>query len=321
MENGKEQLLNIIKRFQGTGSPSNQTTLYPNITDEMRGMVEKDFAEFDPAVEEILVHYLDGPNYDSKTRWLIITNLRFYFRMFYFPYTFEVLDCIDLKEIYSLRIHRRCFRYSYVELNREKLGSLMLKTNEECRWLNAVIGSIITYIEACDSDKPEPYVDTDEWKDFENNELFQLARDYFEKTNLGRRVWGFAAFYYGPFIPKTKLELVKQAFADYDCEKEQPILFVDNSWDKFGNTPTSGLLITNKYLYYKLKPSVIRDFKENKISISQLKRFYIKCGFWGWLTINNVKLQSHQFTFLDKRDAIAFQKIINLFIKALAVKK
>jgi hypothetical protein len=84
--------------------------------------------------------------------------------------------------------------------------------------------------------------------------LFSIAKKYFDKVNPGGRLWAFKSFYYGPFIPGQKLQEAREEYANYDDEQERPIIYVDNSRvGRMGSIDSSGLMITNRYFYYKLK--------------------------------------------------------------------
>jgi hypothetical protein len=80
-------------------------------------------------------------------------------------------------------------------------------------------------------------------------------------------------------------------YADYDPEEEIPLLFAENGTTTIRKTDkdlTGGIVITNKYIYYKLNPTLYKEAKANKIALSNLRSFKIKLRFFGWVYINTI---------------------------------
>ncbi len=318
----KDILLELVKEYYYQYSSTKQTTLYPDINEEQLCLVREVFSEYNPAEEIPLIFYLDGPNWDDTVRWFMLSNKRFYCKMFYYTHSFNVVDCLPLSGINSLVIKKNIIFDNTIKINGHKIGSLILYSRREASYLNEIIGLILNKVEKEDildvsiCNYERDYLPVG-WENLENAQLFKIARDYFSRTNLGRRNWGFEGFYYGPFIPKDILERARRIYADYDSEQEVCIFLVDNTFvGNFGSIEPSGFVITNKYLYYKLSQSLVGKYIINRISLNDIKRIKIKCRFTGWFIINNNKpLVLNHFTLGVKTKA--FQEVIEIFIKAL----
>jgi hypothetical protein len=151
--------------------------------------------------------------------------------------------------------------------------------------------------------------------------LFSIAKKYFDKVNPGGRLWAFKSFYYGPFIPGQKLQEAREEYANYDDEQERPIIYVDNSRvGRMGSIDSSGLMITNRYFYYKLKMKLKdKQFIIGKISIEEIKTFQIKCKFWGWIIINPGRrtFKLSPFSFWDRKEAKVLEGLMQKLIQQL----
>lgn len=315
-----DQLISLVKQYKNKHSQPKQITLYPNIGEELLNQVSETFLEFDRKAEIPLLFYIDADEYYQMPKWIMLSETRLYYSMYYYPYHFRVIDSIALNKINNFEIiTRRWPRDSYVKINNKKYYSIEVKERKEVRILSEFINSILnlverTQIEEIDS-KEEPT------ENLENAALFTIAKEYFGEENPGGRAWGFECFYYGPFIPKEKLEKAREEYANYDDQREKAIIYIDNSWvGRIGHIDSSGMIITNKYLYYKLK----KKFKDKKFSIGRIplkdiKSFQIKIRFWSWIVINKGKItfKMTQFTWLDKWDIRVLEGLMQRFIQQL----
>jgi len=308
------KLLKALKELDGTKPFLKQTLVYPYIDEKSISLIKNDFPEYNP-IEEIPLLFCKGYSEDYELRWLFISNKRFYYRIAITPPVLTSLDCISLQRIYSLRIRCR-WVLNYIELNGIKLGTIVISSIRETLFLKSIIKIILKY-----SDSTEPdvmpdipkinYFPPDEWQHLQNAVIFPLVNDYFSKHNIGGRLWGFYFFYTHPFIKQEKMALARQEYADYDPAEEIPFLFIENA----GNT-TAGIVITNKYIYYNLSPSIMKKEEKNKIALDKLNSFNVKTRLHGWIFINDQrKGLTNAFDFLDRKASRVFQELINLIIE------
>ena len=205
----------------------------------------------------------------------------------------------------------------FVRINGKKYYSIEVKRKKEAKILSEFINSVIDLTDRTEKiDSPgEPT------EKLENAALLTIAKEYFDEENRGGLVWGFECFYYGPFIPNNKLEIARADYANYDDQREKAIIYIDNSWvGRIGHVEPSGLIITNKYLYYKLYKSYKdKKFSIGKIPLIDIKSFQIKIRFFSWIVINKGKVtfQMTRFTRLDKWDIRVLEGLMLRFIQHL----
>ncbi|HNX28718.1 MAG TPA: hypothetical protein PKN87_04810 [Syntrophomonadaceae bacterium] len=291
-----------------------QTLIYSDIDQETINLVKNDFPEYD-SIEELPLLFCMGYTESFQLRWFFISNKRLYYRLASFPPILTALDCIDLHRIKSLKIHSR-WVVNYIELNGRKIGTIIISSIREILFLKKFINIILKNYEHREPDEISEtlkidYYPTCEWKHLDNAGVFPLVNNYFSKHNQGGRLWGYYHFYTNPFINPEKISLARQEYADYDPKEEIPLLLVENLGEK-----TSGIVITNKYVYYNLSPTIMKNEMKNKIALDKLKSFRIKSRYFGWIYINNQKKgMTSAFDFLDRKAAIIFQELVNLIIE------
>lgn len=320
-------ILEALKNFPNQKG-IRQTTLYPNINDEQKSLVQQSFPEYDPDEEEPLLFYTDGPNWDDTVRWFMLSNTNFYCKMFYYPHSFNVVDSLPLSGIESIKIYKRVIKDNILTINEHKLGSLILYSRDEAKYLNEVLRFILNHIEKdikidasiCAYEKD--YL-PERWRELHNYHLFTIVSEHFAERNLARRNWGFSGFYYGPFIPAKPLERARNLYANYDPEEESCILFVDNTFvGLHGSIEPSGFVITNKHLFYKLNSSFGGRYQTRKIELSEIHNIKIKMRFRVWLIINEgTPLWLSQFTYLSGRDVTALQEVLTGILQAIPLQK
>lgn len=319
-----QEILSLINEYQQNYSSNKQIILYPNIGSGLLSEVSQYFPEFDSNIETPLLFYIDGKNDDSKPKWLMLSNARLYYSILYYPDDFNVLNTIPLRNIYSLKIkHNKWIQDTYIELNSKKVGSLENRDKYEANILEQLINSVLNYCKENGilvEDKPQKLCE----ENLENAELFSIAKKYFDEVNPGGRLWAFQSFYYGSFIPAEGLDKARQEYADFDLDKEKPIIYYDNSWvGKLGSIDSSGFVLTNKYLYYKLYKSIKdKKFSIGRIPLSKIKKFHIKSKFFGWMILNGgrIKFKLTRFSWIDKKEAKIFEVFMQKIIQELAIK-
>lgn len=319
------ELFELVEKFNHLHPSTRQTTLFPDINNEDLNLVMELFPEYDPNEEVPLLFYHDGTNWDDTVRWFMLSNTRFYCKMFYYSHPFNVVDLLPLSGINSLVIKKNLISDNTLTINEHKIGSLILYSRREASYLNEIVGLILNNTEKEDIKDASICMYEKEylpkgWENLENSQLFSVARDYFSRANIARRNWGFEFFYYGPYIPETILERTRSTYANYDTKEEVCLLLVENiSVSRVGVIESSGFILTNKYLYYKLKPSIIDRFIIKKVPLNAIRNIKIKAKLLiGWLHLNKQKpLGLTQFSILTKRDAQALQEVMEKFIKAL----
>jgi hypothetical protein len=84
---------------------------------------------------------------------------------------------------------------------------------------------------------------------------------------------------------------------------------------------TSGIVITNKYIYYKLNPTSYKYGEATKMALSSLRSFKIKLRFFGWVYINNKKGMTTAFDILFSRGVRVFEKLMNIIIEEMKQRK
>lgn len=309
-----ENLLDLIKEFRKKVTDMNQTLIYPSINNEVMEMVKRDFPSFDSKQELPLITYHDGDNSVYANRYFVITNTRLYYRIGYLPYRFEVLDCIDIRKIKNIDI-KLGWLDSYIQINNKKIGSIQLNSKEEAKYIKELVNIIIINLQESyeiQGDFSDSIIDYPIVKNMDNYRLFSIAKEYFAEINLGGRLWGFDWFFYGPFIPKEKLELAIKEYAAFDPNNEQPILFFDESFAG----KILGFVVTNKYFYYRLKSKSYSNPINGKVLLADMTGFEFKYLIWGKVIINN----RNKFitNFLTKRDGKVVEELMNKFINELS---
>ncbi len=313
-----EHMSSLVEDFVSSCPECNQATFYPNIIEESVKQVSEKFPEFDINNETPLLYCWDGSRFISTPRWMMLTDLRLYYYLDYFPEKFDALNCIKLSNINSFRMMYNKWKQDYyVEINNKKVGSLDIKNKNEKASLSNFINLVVNHtgIQQTGVEKSEQYFD----ETLENAELFSTARDYFDEVNRGGRLWEFKDFYYGSFIPERK-QADWQDYANFDVNKEKPILFIDNSSIRVETFNVSGVVVTNKNLYYKLhKAFGDKKFSIGMIPFSEIDNFQIKIKFSGWMVINDGrwKLLLTRFVWVDKREAQVIQNLMQKLIKKL----
>jgi hypothetical protein len=308
-----ENLLKAIKEFEGKNTSFKQTTLYPNIDSKSIDLVKNDFSEYDPE-NEIPMVFWEGQSDINHDQWIFISNKHLYYKIDFFPPALAALDCIALNKIKSIKI-RSLWVLHYVVLNGKKVGSITAPF-AEVRFLKKMIKAIMEnydFSELVDIEKSPKmsYYPSSDWQHLENASLFTLVNDYFLEHNEAGRLWGYFLFSTNPYIKPEKLAMARQEYADYDPDKEIPLLFVENTTV----TPT-GIVITNKCLYYNLKPSITKPAKKNKLTLDQLYSFKVKSKFLGWIYINDRRKGfTNPFDITDRNAGKVFQEIVNLIIQ------
>jgi len=308
-----DELLKTIRDLQRRNPTYKQTTVYPHISEDSLDLVKSDFPEYNP-LEEIPLVFCQGYTEGYQLRWVFISNKRLYYRISYFPPILTALDSVPLQKIQSLKIHFRWVEV-IIELNRETIGTFIISSIRETLFLKKTINVILDNYESNTDIIEEPakinYYPPGEWQSLDNANLFPLVNDYFMKNNKGGRLWGFCHFFTHPYIKSEKINLAREAYADYDPEQEIPLLYVDNL-----GLRTAGIVLTNKYVYYCLKPSMTKREEKGKLSLDKLYSFKIKSRIWGWIFINNQQIgMTNAFYFLDRIAARAFQDLVNLIIQ------
>ncbi|MDR1616873.1 MAG: hypothetical protein LBR98_07675 [Syntrophomonadaceae bacterium] len=321
-----QKLLQIIERLKSEKPYLfKDTELYPNVNEEYIGLVKNDFPEYDQNQEIPLLFYKDLEVAGYENNWLCLTNKRLYYKISYFPPVLIAMDCIPLRKIHSFKM-RTIWVSHTLYINGQKTGNIT-QTYHAAKFIKKYIQTILDNVEDNDAEAVEdkPYVinyyPEKDWRHLENASLFPLVHEYFTEHNQAGRRWGFAHFYTNPFIKPESMEYVRKVYADYDPEEEIPLLFVENgtkiTFTKTDKDLTSGIVITNKYIYYKLQPTAAmatKDAEVNKMALSGLKSFTIKSRFFGWVYINGKKGLTNAFDILDSRGARVFEKLMNLII-------
>jgi len=295
-----------------------QIVLYPQcMNDKYVDTVQKLFYDYNIKNEVPLLFYIDGPVTDFS-RWLMLTDHRLYYSLVYYPNNFKVLNSISLNKIRNIQIKKnRWISDTYIEINGRKIGTIDALDKRVPKILLEIIEMAMNNAKNITFEEELPE-DEDNIENLENRSLFDIAKQYFDEANPGGRYWAFECFYYGPFIPDDKLGEARDNYAPYG-DMERPIIYIDNSWiGHIRDIDTSGIVITNRYLYYKLATSN-KSFKlsTGKIPMKSINTFRIKSGFTGWMYINNTKLNLTRFMIWDKKEAKVLEKLVELFIEEL----
>lgn len=93
------------------------------------------------------------------------------------------------------------------------------------------------------------------------------------------------------------------------------------SWTgKFGQIEPSGFVITNRFLYHKLRKKTESKYKTGKIPLASINEFQIKIRYDGWMVINKRGyFQLIWLGILAKREAKAIELLMNEFVQHLNV--
>ncbi|MGE5396296.1 MAG: hypothetical protein ACM3MK_02025 [Chitinophagales bacterium] len=310
-----QEIISILQNYKKRCLGLNQIALYPNIPQKLWGYISDRFPEFNIEVETPLVFYTIGEDYLNRFKCLMVTDVRLYYETVYYPIMVQVRDAISIDQIRNFEINTKWWPLdTKLMVNGKKVGTIVPNSKNEARILSRLIKHIIGHVDTTipiTKDETKEYVE----ENLENSGLFTFAQDYFNEVNLGGRLWGFDAFFYGPYIPNEKLEQARQDYGHYDTDKEKPIIYCDNSYvGRFGSIESSGLILTNKYLYFKLKNRWDKKYGVGRISLGDIKEVRVKSGgLWGRLILNGGKkrLKLSHFNFVNGRDA----KVLEVFIK------
>lgn len=306
---------NLIKDIE-LNHQSDNILVFNNIDSKLINQVMDNFKEYDCLSEVPLLFIQAGPKEEYKSYWIMISNMRIYYYLLYYPKIIDVLNCLSFDKIDSFDIkYNRWVKDAYIEINGKKIGSVFNLNKSELELIKDLANKIINHNEPITHGNS---MDNDQEIDFESEGLLHIAANYFREENLGGKLWSFKCFTYGPFIPKEKLDIAKAEYANYDSEKEKPLIFYDNSWTgNLGKVDTSGFVITNLFMYYKLK-TALKDtkFKKGKIRLTDINDFRILSRFWGWIIINRgrMRFKLTRFMFLDRYEARVLEKFMRLII-------
>jgi hypothetical protein len=156
----------------------------------------------------------------------------------------------------------------------------------------------------------------------ENEVLFEISDNYFEKLNTGPREWNFFSFAYGIYIPIKKLLNAYNTYAPYDLEMERPLILVD---DTLFRSAKIGVLLTNTRLFYRLIDKVGGTCKKNSLPLNEINQLYIDLYKRGSnLVINGKKVGIMRAFGMDdfkKRDAKILNNLFDLYLNALHSKR
>jgi hypothetical protein len=321
----EQKLLQAIERVKSRKPYLRYTELYPSVSEEYLELVQNDFPEYDKSKEIPLLFFNHADTAKYERTWICLTDQRLYYKIPFFPPILIAMDCIPLRKIQSFRMRSLWLSHT-LYINGQKTGNIIL-LHQEMKFIKKYIRAVLDNVDSSDTDtiEDQPYVinyyPEAEWQQLENAWLFPLVHEYFSEHNQAGRRWGFAHFYTNPFIRPEGMEQARKVYADYDPEEEIPLLFVENgtttTFVKTDEDLTGGIVITNKYIYYKLIPNTgYKDAKANKIALSSLQSFKIKFRFFSWVYINNKKGITTAFGLIPsrKRAARVFEKLMNIIV-------
>jgi len=312
-------ILSAINEYERNYSYLKQIIFYPYISTDLTGMVSEVFPEFDINNETPLLFFNDSDSY-YMGKWLMLSDAGLYYYMHYFPYPFDVIDFMPLSKINTFKTVPRLWpKYEYIEINGKRVFTIYTKEKIESKIISDFINLVLEHKEYnCILTADECQTESED--NLENGKLFEIAEKYFNEVNLGGRAWGFEYFHYGPFISDEKLQQARTEYADYDLDKEKPIIYYDNSWAGHFKIDSSGFLITNKYFYYKLEKSMHdKKYDVGKIPLSSIKKFQVLSRFKGWIIINGGKwkFMLTWFFIYNRREAKIFEELMQKFIQTL----
>lgn len=153
----------------------------------------------------------------------------------------------------------------------------------------------------------------------ENECVINLTKDFVNRVMYGHRFWQYYSFWCSPYISKKRLTNMIKNFASYDKEEEVPLVLIDSSLLENGK---SGILITNKTIYYKLNTTTGKGwYNHDKLDLKEISNLYFKpCMSGSYLMINNEQVGlSPKFSSggAPERDAAVLNELLASFIEAL----
>lgn len=279
--------------------------------------VMKIFPEFNPDNEKPILFFVDGIRGNSENRWLFVSNSSIYIRLKFSPYNIIVLDCIPLRLVTSFEIIYKMD--SYIKINGNKVSSIVITSRKEARFINSIVNLLMKN----NSNHPpltNYYPKQMENTELENHHVLQLAEEFFYEHNLGRRLWGFKAFFYGRFIPEDKLNAARNTYAKYDDKHEKAIILIS---DDLADISPAGFVLTNTKLYYCLAKSYRGGYYIGEIKLSQIQEFKIKPRITcSYIEINRkLNLQIGPLNILTKRESELLEELVNLIIQSISKEK
>ena len=309
----------LVQEYSENHTGVEQIVLYPQcVNDQYIDKVQKLFTEYNGQNELPLLFYIDDLGTNDCSQWIMITNYRLFYSLVYYPNNFKVLNSVSLSKIKDIQIKKKLWiNDTYIKINGKKIGTIEILDKR----VPKILLDIIKIAISCNKDntiEENLSKSEDDPGNLENECLLTIAKQYFEEVNLGGKYWAFECFYYGPFIPEDKLREASENYAPYS-EQERPIIYIDNSWiGHIKDIDKSGVVITNKNLYYKLMRSK-NSFKllTGKFLMKDITSFRIKSGFTGWMYINKTKLNLTRFMIWDRKEAKVVESLMILFIKEL----
>jgi len=306
-----EKMLLAINQLNNNKPNLTRTQLYPNIDKQSLDLVKIDFPEVDFLDETplLLSMRLSGVN---DLRWIFVSDKRIYYRLFSFPSIMTALDCIALNKTESFKIKIR-WVYNHIELNNKVIGNIVIGSIIENIFVEKAIKAIIANCDRNEIINEAPrleYFPNEEWKHLDNAAVFTIIDDYFSNNNQGGRLWGFYDFKTNPFIDQEKIDQARKVYADYNPIEEIPVLFVDDLMPE-----PSGIMITNKYIYYKLMPALFRKYVTGKIQLNKVNSFRIKPRFFGLIYVNGQRLGTINALNFASKSVQVFEDLVNLMIK------
>jgi len=146
-----------------------------------------------------------------------------------------------------------------------------------------------------------------------NSILFEIVEAYFNNNNPGGQIWAYSTFYAVSFIKEDLLKKVRLEYADYNQEKEKPILLIMDALKK----STQGILFTNTNVYYRLRSSYSqKNTTIAKIPVESINYFIIQHKVIGSVLMLNGKKVAY-ITVPSEEEVSIINGIINLMVTAL----
>jgi len=145
----------------------------------------------------------------------------------------------------------------------------------------------------------------------DNHSMLGIIDEYF-KINPPP----YFSFDFGKLIPLRKLKNAKKLYAQYDEEKEQPLLLIDDTFFRSGK---KGILITNLHLFYRLySKRGNTEIKKAQFSLNEITSLYIDIGRMGSNLIINKNKEAFTIAFgVDepkKTEAEILNKLFEMLI-------
>lgn len=143
-----------------------------------------------------------------------------------------------------------------------------------------------------------------------NSHLIDIVDEYFR--DIPRP---YIAFDYGKYISCKKLKNARKLYAQYDCNKEQPLLLIDET---FFHSAKRGCLLTDVSLYFRLKP----DYSSNSVIVGRIPLDEIKILYFDLIKVGsnlivNEKKIAYSTAFGNHNFKKAESEIINKLFKII----